>query len=167
MSLKFRRRLIVALILCLPVVILFGGALLGREALWGWDWKSLFHPYIHASARRWQHGQLAWWTPELGTGYPLFAEGQELQLYPPMQLLLCLLPPWWASGVLVAAHYYLAALGTYVFCRRRNLPPLARCDGRARAFTFSATLTWRSIHPTVVVHRRADASPVVRSLMQR
>ena len=150
MSLKFRRRLIVAVVLALPVVILFGGALLGHEVLWGWDWKDLFHPYIHASARRWQHGQLAWWTPELGTGYPLFAEGQELQLYPPMQLLLWLMPPWWASGILVAAHYYLAALGTYVFCRRRNLPPLAAVLG-ALAFTFSATLTWRSIHPTVVV----------------
>src|SRR5437899_2757394 len=79
-------------------LVFFGpGILTGRELLFTHDIRSsdLWHlhlPLKHVYARGLAAGRLPLWCPEVGTGFPLLAEGQVGALYPPNLLLFSTLP---------------------------------------------------------------------------
>jgi|GEM_PF-4259723 len=144
-----RPHFIIILFFALLAALLYACVLFGQGALWGFDWIPLFHPYTFSVQERWQQGHLLLWNPQMGLGYPQFAEGQSLDSYPPMWVLLKLMPSWWACSVLMVIHLGVAASGTYVFCLRRALPSssaiLAACT-----FAFSGFMTVHYHHPTVI-----------------
>lgn len=99
------------------LLLFFWPAVVGGEVWYQGDVARVYLPQRAALARALRQGTLPWWTPELGIGYPLLAEGQVGALYPLNWLLHLLLPP--AAGVTVAVlcHYAIAATGAYAYAR--------------------------------------------------
>ncbi len=71
------------------------------------------------------NGRLPFWTSLIGSGYPLFAEGQLGALYPIHLVLFRFLPTLLAFNLNLYLHFLLAAVFTYLFCRislKRSIP---------------------------------------------
>ncbi|MHB0856335.1 MAG: hypothetical protein ACYC5M_02050 [Anaerolineae bacterium] len=100
----------------LAVLLLFFGPALAGGIYYSGDSARVYLPQRVALSRALSDGTLPWWTPDVGAGYPLLAEGQVAALYPP-NLLLALLPPEIALNAAVLGHLALAASGWLFFAR--------------------------------------------------
>ena len=105
----------------LLLVITFWPAVTPREIFYFGDIYRHFYPLRMAYARAMAEGRLPLWTSSLVAGYPLLAEGQIGALYPPNILLCALLPVEVALNVSILAHFLLAGVGMYLFCRSLTL----------------------------------------------
>ena len=76
------------------------------------------YPLKFAYGQKLKEGKLLLWSSLIGNGYPVFAEGQTGELYPPNLLLFKLLSPLRAYNYSLLGHYFLAGFFTYLFCRR-------------------------------------------------
>lgn len=66
-------------------------------------------------------GGLPFWAWDMGTGFPLLAEGQVAALYPPNLLLLWLLPLPLAVNLFVVLHLFLGGLFSAIYARTLGL----------------------------------------------
>ncbi|MDO8657207.1 MAG: YfhO family protein [Candidatus Levybacteria bacterium] len=62
-------------------------------------------------------GKLPFWTNLMGSGYPIFAEGQMGALYPFHLILFRLFPTLAAFNLNIFLHFLIAAFSTFAFCR--------------------------------------------------
>jgi hypothetical protein len=76
-----------------------------------------YYPFAVEYVRALETGRLPFWTPLLGAGFPLLAEGQVAAFYPTRVLLLRLMPAHFALSYEVLLHLIWMAYGMY-FCVR-------------------------------------------------
>ena len=81
------------------------------------DTGAFYYPLTAWFAQELQAGRYPLWCPLIFGGYPLFADGEIGMLYPPNLLALVVLPTELAFAVVQAAHYLVAAGGTYALAR--------------------------------------------------
>jgi len=81
------------------------------------DTAFLFYPDLWRARQEIANGSPPLWNPNVGAGRPLLASQQFAPLYPP-QWLAFLLPFWRSLAYIAALKLLIAAVGTYLFCRR-------------------------------------------------
>jgi hypothetical protein len=114
---------------------------MGRETFWFFDVPLLFYPYntVLKQALTSHDFSSVLWNPNVGTGFPLWAEGQVGQLYWLNWVMVVVFDPLVAYNVEHFIHYLLVAVFTYVYMRSLKLQsPSALVS--AVAFTFSGHL---------------------------
>ena len=118
---KFLKKLLPLLFLSVLLLVYFwpsltGGTFISTGMIYS-DLMSFNYPL-----KDWYHhllisGQMPLWTNLIGSGYPVFAEGQLGVLYPVHLLLFRLLPTLLAFNLNLYLHFLLAAVATFLFCR--------------------------------------------------
>jgi hypothetical protein len=81
----------------------------------------LHYPMKDFLARSLKSGQLPFWTKDIGTGFPLFAESQIGSLYVFNLILFSVFPTWFAWNLSYLVVFFLSFLGTYFFFRNIRL----------------------------------------------
>ncbi len=114
-------RWLVAGLLGLTIAGLFAPVLFRGELFYSGDTARLYLPAQTALQRALRSGRLPWWTPELGLGYPLVAEGEVAALYPLTLLLSSWLAPEVVITVQILLHYALMWLGAWLLGQRLGL----------------------------------------------
>lgn len=102
------------LLFFLPVFL--GGTFISTGMMYS-DLMSFNYPLKDFYRSLLLEGKLPFWTSLLGSGYPLFAEGQIGALYPPHLFLFSFLPTLLAFNLNLFLHFLMAALFTFLFCR--------------------------------------------------
>ena len=126
-----------ALLVAAVVLVFFDVLFLGRTP-WLRDLIRTHYPeraILHAAFRS---GELPLWNPRFGDGQPLAANPGYEVLYPP-QWLVALPNLHLAFRLEIVLHYFIAAIGMYLFCRALRLRPAAALFG-AVSFTFGGML---------------------------
>ncbi|MEA3406565.1 MAG: YfhO family protein [Chloroflexota bacterium] len=108
--------------------VYFGEVLLGR-VYYGGDIARQYLPQCIALARSLHRGTLPWWSPDVGAGYPLLAEGEIGALYPPNWIIYLVLSPKVGLTLSVVLHYLMGGIGLYVYGRSLRLSKGASCFG--------------------------------------
>ncbi len=93
------------------LALFFGPVLWGGQVYYTGDIARIYHPQRVALSQALAQGRLPWWTPEVGIGYPMLAEGEAGALYPLNWPLYATLSPERALGLSIVLHYLLAGLG--------------------------------------------------------
>ncbi len=96
-------------------------------------------------AQGWRAGILRWWCPELGAGYPLFAEGQGGPAYPGNLLFLLVRPLWLAFTASVITHLFWAGLGVAACLRQLGCSRSAALVG-GFCYMLSGPVYFRVVH---------------------
>jgi hypothetical protein len=99
----------------------FEPVLFQGQLFYSGDTARLYLPAQAALQRALREGRLPWWTPELGLGYPLVAEGEVAALYPFTLALSYWLAPEIAITAQILLHYALMLWGAWLFGRRLGL----------------------------------------------
>jgi len=97
--------------------VFFWRVSLGQQVFAGDDITSLFLPAGRSLAAALAEGRLPLWTPDLGAGFPIFAEGHIAALYPPNLILYSLLPTSLALSYSILLDLAWVSVGMYVFAR--------------------------------------------------
>jgi len=109
-----------------------------------------FHyPVKHLLATALKAGHLPFWTPLIGSGLPVFAEGQIGALYPPNLILFALLPTWLAWNLSFPLALAIAFTGTYLFLRLLERSIFASTFA-AFIFSFSSFFVLHFVHLTLI-----------------
>jgi len=90
---------------------------LGQGLFFSHDLKHHHFPWRSWAAEGWASGSIPLWSPEVGNGFPLMADGQTGVLYLPNIVLGALLPVQWALSWSLLLHQWWAGLGAYVLVR--------------------------------------------------
>lgn len=77
-----RRRVLVALIVLLPILWIFGGAVLRGDRFNCRDTASFYYPLFAWECGEWESGRLPLWSAQDNLGLPLLADGSSSVLYP-------------------------------------------------------------------------------------
>lgn len=134
-----RRQDFLALLLLVAMVIWFC-----HEMLWTGqvpfyrDLGPYFYPIRFSLAQSFQAGELPLWDRHMAMGFPLLADFQSGAFYLP-HIFYFVLPFFVALRVTLLFHYLVAALGSYILCRRWDYPPYLSLIG-AILFTFGGML---------------------------
>ena len=87
------RPVLVALLLFLAFAVAFSpDAAVGEGVFWHHDLRHHHFAWRAWAAEVWASGEVPWWAPGAGNGFPLLAEGEGGLLYVPTMLLFVLLP---------------------------------------------------------------------------
>ena len=114
------------------------------EMVWGGkvpffrDLGPYFYPMRYSLAQSFRAGELPLWNRYMAMGFPLLADFQSGTFYPP-HLLYLALPFWTAVRAIFVLHFFIAATGGYMLCRRWNYPPYLAILG-ATLFTLGGTI---------------------------
>lgn len=112
----------------------------GRSDIWHQN-----YPFKEALSRSLAQGTLPFWSKDLGTGFPIFAEGQVGSLYLPNLLLFRFLPTWLAWNLSFPLLVLLAAFGAYLFFVRAGISRGSSMIAAA-AFGFSGYFVTKMVH---------------------
>lgn len=105
--------------LWIPVLFLFyPGLFFAKEAALIADHLEQHFPWFAFLFESIRRGELPLWTHDIHCGFPLAAEGQIATFYPPNILLCLLLPLKTAYSYSSLVHFFISAVGTYVYARR-------------------------------------------------
>lgn len=128
-------------VLLATVLAVFWPIVTGRETFWFFDVTLFHYPNYTALKQAFASQDLSAlvWNPDLGAGFPLWAEGQIGGMYPLNWIMVALFDPLAAYNIGQFIHYVLAAVFTYAYARALGLrrPSAAAA---ALAFTFSGHL---------------------------
>lgn len=133
-------------------ILNLGGLISFRSGFVNGDYALQFLPWSYTYATALKQGYLPLWTPLIGCGFPLFAEGQTAMLYLPNLILFYLLPFYAAYNFVFLIHYLLAAVFAYLFARHKHLSveaatalALVFCFGSTNAGGFLNVVSLRSL----------------------
>ncbi len=115
-------------LVALLLAVFFGAVLFGGQIYYPGDTARLYLPQRAALQRALSEGHLPWWTPDVGLGYPLLAEGEVAALYP-LQWLALAWPAADALTILTVLHYVIAGWGLYLYLRALDLSRVAAVLG--------------------------------------
>ena len=109
----------------LALLILFYPELFIAKAasLKGDHWEQ-HYPWAFYMAQSLKQGIWPFWTSLIQCGFPIAAESQMGLFYLPNLLLYSFLPFQWAYAYMNLFHFFIAGLGTYLYCRKMGLTPL-------------------------------------------
>jgi len=100
------------------VLVFFAEVLLEGGVYYPGDAARLYLPQRAILKQALEEATLPWWTPNLGAGYPLLAEGETGALYPLNWLTVGLFSLTGGLNASIILHYCIAAWGMYVLARR-------------------------------------------------
>ena len=145
-AMVMRRWMAVAILLLGPVAVMWPTfPLWGASALE--DDLIYYLPQRMLTGEILANGQMPWWNPWVGMGYPLMADPQAAVLYPGTWLFAAL-GAWLAYPLHICLHFSLAGLGVYLLCRRCGMVrPAALLGGLV--FMFSGFLVGHRVHLTM------------------
>ena len=121
-----------ALILAVVVVLQAIDVVFGQGLFFSHDLKHHHFPWRFWAAEGWASGMVPLWSPEVGNGFPLMADGQTGVLYPPNIFLGALLPTQWSLSWSLLLHQWWAGLGAFFLMR--SLRPEAPVSWEAALF---------------------------------
>lgn len=102
----------------------YPGLVVAREAsLMGDHWEQ-HYPWAFVLAKALPFGPWPFWTPLIQCGFPIVAESQMGLFYLPNIILYGLLPIQVAYAYMNLVHFFISALGTYLYCRSLRLVPV-------------------------------------------
>ena len=130
-------------------ILFFGQTFLGSGLIYS-DLATLNYPLKHLLAQSLKEGALPFWTSLIGNGTPIFSESQIGALYPLHLFLFRFLPTPLAFNLNIFLHFFLAAFGTYLFCRVSFKLSWAASCLAALSFSLSGFMVTR-IHQTNIV----------------
>lgn len=130
---RHRDDLIALVILTVAVAAAFARILFFHQALYIRDIARFFYPNFAVLRDLIRSGSFPFWTDRFNAGQPFAANPAFAALYPP-QWIAALFDGTIGFGLEVAAHYLLAAFGTYALLRSMRVRPAAACFG---AFSFA------------------------------
>ncbi len=138
----------------LLLALFFAPALTGSKVLYtadfsGSDLLEMNVPRRALAAQALRQGRLPHWTPLLGNGYPLLAEGQSGLFYPTTLPLFLALPLPLATNLTLLSTLGLAMLGGYVLARAHGIRPGAAAI-TALAWGLGAVMVLRLKHVNLV-----------------
>jgi hypothetical protein len=138
------------------IIVLFAGLVLlfywriltpnlaDRQSFPPGDFQAQFWAFTTFEVRELGAGRLPLWNPYTFAGAPFWADVQSAVFYPPSLATILLSAPWgfslFALEIEAIAHFWLAALFTYLFVRDITRSRVAAVVG-AVTFTFSGYLT--------------------------
>ena len=105
------------------------------------DLPAYHHPLRFLAAGRIQDGSIPFWNPYIFSGTPNYANPQVGTFYPG-SLFFWIFPVNWAFTAFAAAHFFWAALGTFLWARSTRVDRIGAFV-LAMAFAFSAFLVYR------------------------
>ena len=122
---QWHSRLAAALLITLPILVMFGPVLFADRSLAMRDAAHFYHPLLKWTTEQWLAGGPPVWNPYENTGTPLLADASSSLFYPGRLLLL--LPIEFARRycLYVTTHVALAALGSYLLARHWQASRLA------------------------------------------
>src|SRR4030043_244974 len=82
----------------------------GRSDIWNFN-----YPLKDFLSESLKNGELPFWNKNIGTGFPVFAEGQVGALYLPNLILFGLLPTWLAWNINYLLMFIINGVGSYFF----------------------------------------------------
>ncbi len=109
-------------------IIYFGEVLLGR-VYYGGDIARQYIAQRIVLAKSLRQGALPWWSPHVGIGYPMLAEGEIGALYPPNWIIALLFSPELGVSLSILLHHLLGGIGLYLYTRSLGLSKGASCLG--------------------------------------
>ncbi|HUE75068.1 MAG TPA: YfhO family protein [Pirellulaceae bacterium] len=125
---RWPARFAAALLIALPILVLFGPVLIGDRSLAIRDAAHFYHPLLKWTTEQWRNGGPPLWNPYENTGMPLLADASSSLFYPGRLLLFVPVDFAQRYNLYVAAHVVLAALGSYLLARRwQASSPAAAC----------------------------------------
>lgn len=127
----------------------FGGKVLYSGDFSGSDLLEMNVPRRVLAAEAVRQGGLPHWTPLLGNGMPLLAEGQAGVFYPTNLPLFLALPPAAASNLSILAALLAALLGAYALARTHGLQPGAAAVS-ALSFALGGIMVFRLKHLNMI-----------------
>lgn len=145
----------VSIIFLLTTLIFFWPQLQGEAFFWE-DFVKYVYPYQTYAARAFAEGDIPQWNPYVFGGMPFLADLQVGFFYPFNRLLSLgvdeagQLSPWLLQAVVIF-HFFIAQLGTYLFCRYLKLSSYSSLIP-AVSFAFSFAMVMHVIHPMVIFH---------------
>lgn len=110
----------------------------------GTDLRANYYPSKDFLSKSFKKGELPFWTKDVGTGFPLFDEGQIGTFYIP-NLLYLIFPTWVAWNLNYVLCFLLAFLGSYLFFRKLKISEYASLFS-AFSFSFGGYFISRVIH---------------------
>ena len=113
------------------------------------DMGAYHMPMARLYAQALAAGRLPLWTPDLGAGYPVFAEGQIGALYPPNLFLFRLFSPLVAMNLSVLGHVLLATLAAYACARALRISRMGSLLSGA-AFGLSGLMAMHGVHVNIL-----------------
>jgi len=100
------------------LAIFYPGLVIAKQAsLMGDHWEQ-HYPWAFLMAQSLKQGTEFFWTPLIQCGFPIVAESQMGLFYIPNLLLYAALPIEWAYAYMNLLHFYIAAVGTYLYARQ-------------------------------------------------
>lgn len=128
------------------------------------DVLNLNFPYKDNLSNNLKHFQLPLWSDKIGSGYPIFAEGQTGTLNLLNLLLFYIFPSYLAFNLGYFFSFLTIGLGTYWYCRIINLSRSSSLWASI-VFTFSAVFTVRLMHFNLL--QAASFLPVILGLTEK
>jgi hypothetical protein len=116
----------------------------GRSDIWNFNYP--LKDFLSSSLKQ---GQLPFWSKDIGTGFPVFAEGQIGALFLPNLILFGLLPTWLAWNLNYLLIFTLNGIGSYLFFHKQACSKFASLVV-AVAYSFSAFIVVHIIHTNAV-----------------
>ena len=120
-------------------LVLFWGPLVGGKVLFDVDFRYLQYPIRAFFAEHLRQGELPLWWPHIRMGFPVHAYGEGGLFYPFGTPLLLLFSTARACTVILAVHFFLSALFSYLYGRAIRLSSASSLVS-AVAFSFSGHL---------------------------
>jgi hypothetical protein len=84
---------------------------------WRSDEVRLFFPFLTVVQQELRQGVIPFWNPHIAAGVPVQASGFYKVLYPPIAVLLLVLPVAYSMSLSIILHTFMGALFTYFFLR--------------------------------------------------
>lgn len=153
---KTNRSLFFSVIIIAFLVVLFFGHLFfpepklfytpdfARSDIWNFH-----YPVKDFLSRSLKQGQLPFWSEKMGTGFPLFAEGQIGALYIFNILTFLLFPTWFGWNLSYVILFFISFLGSYLFFRKLGISWKSSLFS-AFSFSFGGYFIVQSVHLSYV-----------------
>lgn len=113
------------------------------------DLTNLNYPIRHFLGECLKKGILPLWTPDIYSGFPVFAESEMGGFYPPNLLLFFVLPTYIAFNYSVILNFFLCGLFFFLYARSINLTTFASFIG-AFSFAFSGFFVMHLKHTNMI-----------------
>lgn len=111
-----------------------------RSDIWNFH-----YPVKDFLSRSLKEGELPFWTKDIGTGIPLFAEGQIGSLYFPNLILFYLFPTWLAWNLSYILVFIITVSGAYLFFKKLGVSKASSLFS-SLAFSFSGFFVTKMVH---------------------
>lgn len=103
------------------LAVFFGKVVFGDEVYYSGDIARIYLPQRVALSKSLATCSIPWWSAEIGSGYPILAEGEMGALYPLNWLLYWLFPPELGLTASIVLHYVITGVGFYLYARSMKL----------------------------------------------